>query len=837
VAQDIRQRIVLEGEKEYNSAIREAQRNLKTLRSELKAETAELGNNATAQQKNQTKAKNLQRQIAEQEKAVKAYTDALAEVKEKYGDNEEAVAKYEQKLNDARTALANLKNQLDAVSNSYDNINSGAKQGIVENNALAESFGRIAEAAGSMGTKIEDVFKGVLGSIKNVGKAIWGELAEIAAMSDNYEDLASYFGSSATEVQKWDSAMRAAGGDLSTVTSLITKLKYSGKDDKLAEWFQISPENYENDLEFFQMIMNRMTEMRATMSKSDWNQAMTDIFGSKKGLDVEGILSDWNDIKEGLKTFDADEGGYGLTEDEIQKMADYNVQVNTLRESWQKLKEMATVHLFGDLAIRVTGNLQNIVDAFRDYLSADNPYAKKQALDTIKQNVKEMFIAIRDAIKAGLEVLDELATEFENSDDKASQTIGGLLRGIKNIIEWLADPEHWEAIKAGIEIVLGVWLFSKLARLTTTLTSVYTSLKGIWAMKGVSTVTSAITGGGAAVATGGTGAVATGGTAAKAGFGAKLAAMNSSVAAATGVSLAGMTGGLAVIAAGVYGISELVNSVNEKAQKAREVTRDEERYANLSDDQKAYLQSAVRAIQHETGGSAKVAPMLQQLAGELGPELLSAFEYTNTSGEKRNKLLDMLDMDNESAAIAAMMIQAAGIDTSGMGTSYSNALGLWNEYQKAGKKDFTGAYNTLAGLGGFWDLSGTYVNGKFTIPGYENYKRAMSGEVNTAPNPWELSGYANTTNKPAYINGLMWYNRPELQSVWGANGTWDPSLHTSDWWKTQGGIKADMSETAIAGIKQAVTSGISNIRVYLDGEEVGRLVTPRVSEGIARMVQ
>ena len=79
----IKQRIELTGEKEYNQALAEARRNLKTLRSELKAETAELGANATAQQKNEVKLKSLQKQIKEQEKVVKTYTDALAEVKEK----------------------------------------------------------------------------------------------------------------------------------------------------------------------------------------------------------------------------------------------------------------------------------------------------------------------------------------------------------------------------------------------------------------------------------------------------------------------------------------------------------------------------------------------------------------------------------------------------------------------------------------------------------------------------------------------------------------------------------------------------------------------------------
>ena len=67
---EIKQKIVLEGEKQYNAAIKEAQRNLRTLKSELKAETAELGKNATEQQKAEAKTKSLKAQIKEQEKIV-----------------------------------------------------------------------------------------------------------------------------------------------------------------------------------------------------------------------------------------------------------------------------------------------------------------------------------------------------------------------------------------------------------------------------------------------------------------------------------------------------------------------------------------------------------------------------------------------------------------------------------------------------------------------------------------------------------------------------------------------------------------------------------------------
>ena len=89
MAKEIKQTIVLEGEKQYNQALKDAQRNLTTLTSELKAETAELGRNATEQQKAETRRKNLQKSIKEQEKIVKTYQKALEEVREKYADNED----------------------------------------------------------------------------------------------------------------------------------------------------------------------------------------------------------------------------------------------------------------------------------------------------------------------------------------------------------------------------------------------------------------------------------------------------------------------------------------------------------------------------------------------------------------------------------------------------------------------------------------------------------------------------------------------------------------------------------------------------------------------------
>ena len=188
----IRQRIELEGEKEYNAALAEARRNLKTLRSELKAETAELGANATAQQKSEVKTRNLQKQIKEQEKVVKTYRDALAEVKKKYGDNDEAVAKWEQKLNEARATLAGMKNSLDQVDTSMKKLDADAQMGTVAAKSFADSIGRIGDIGNSVADSIEGIFTNVVNSVRETITAIWGDIVDLAARSNSMVDLAGY---------------------------------------------------------------------------------------------------------------------------------------------------------------------------------------------------------------------------------------------------------------------------------------------------------------------------------------------------------------------------------------------------------------------------------------------------------------------------------------------------------------------------------------------------------------------------------------------------------------------------------------------------------------------
>ncbi len=177
----IKQKIELDGEKDYKKALDDNYRALKVLKSELKAETAELGKNATAQDKNAVKVKSLQKQIQAQQKIVDTYKKALDEVKDKYKDNDEEIAKWERKLNNARATLANMKNDLDGVGDSMKGMANDASMATVASKSAADAIGSLADIGGSIADSIEGIFTGMLSTVKQTIADVWADVVDLAA--------------------------------------------------------------------------------------------------------------------------------------------------------------------------------------------------------------------------------------------------------------------------------------------------------------------------------------------------------------------------------------------------------------------------------------------------------------------------------------------------------------------------------------------------------------------------------------------------------------------------------------------------------------------------------
>ena len=504
---DIKQKIVLEGEKEYSAALKEAQRNLKVLRSELKAETAELGKNAKEQEKNATKAKYLKQQIAEQEKIVRTYEKALEEVKKKYGDNEDAIARWEVKLNDARTALANMRGTLEDTGKSLQTVGDSAAMSTVAANSLAESLSKVASAGGAISGAIETAFTGITGMIADTVSAVWESVVDLAARSNNLVDLAGFWNTDVLTIQKYAGAVANVSGNLEDLNSIVTKVN-SLDEQKIAELTGVSKNGYDDQWKYAMAVMDAMSKM----STSQRNAAGFELFG-KGATKAFDLLNDWATLQQHLDEFDPSKGGYGLSEEQMQSMSELYDKVNGLKASWQALQDMATVDLFGNLALNVTGDLQTIVDAFKEYFNAEDEAERAAAIEKVKAGILSLFEHVRDAMQEGIALLTQLAEEFKQSDDPVVRAIGDAFEAVKNVLEWFANPDNWSAIENGFKAIIGIWAAGKVTSAIGNLASFASHIATIKGFSGgnTPTVTPTESGGGGSTVAGAAG----GGAAAK----------------------------------------------------------------------------------------------------------------------------------------------------------------------------------------------------------------------------------------------------------------------------------------------------------------------------------
>lgn len=496
MAQDIKQKIVLEGEKEYNAAIKEAQRNLKTLKSELKAETAELGKNATAQQKAEVKAKSLQKQIAEQEKIVKANKAALEEARKEYGDNAEVVAKWEQKLNESRATLANMKNSIDDVGTAFKNVDGNAQMGVVATKSFADALKSVGDAAGTIADSLESAFSSVLGVITDAVSALWDEVMQVSAKANAWTDLADYFGTTAENVQKWSNAIQGAGGSFDDFTTILNRFKTGGVNKKITEYFGVSDENYKDDLEYTAAVLDAMYKRRQEMEAAGtWDSALADIFGGRRSQAAGWFVSNWGTIQGNLSRYDADNGGVGMSSEDLETMNQLYIDVQNLLTTWNAFKESFLAGAFGKLSLDLVGNAQGILDGLIAFMSAENDAERDAAIQQIEDNMTSFFTRLGEAIEAAAEALNKIGTDLAGSENGYVALIGRVLQAFSGVLEWLTKPDTIDKIKGFFETLIDLWVGAKVVSAIANIASFMGNLKVLGLFGGTSMAASAASAG------------------------------------------------------------------------------------------------------------------------------------------------------------------------------------------------------------------------------------------------------------------------------------------------------------------------------------------------------
>lgn len=484
MAKEIKQKIVLEGEKEYSAALKEANRNLKTLRSELKAETAELGRNATEQQKAEAKAKSLQKQIAEQEKVVKTYEKALEEVRQKYGDNEDAIASWEQKLNNARTSLANMKNDLEGVGESFQGINTDAAAATVATKSVADALGQIGSAGSTVSGAIEDIFTGMIDTVRDALSEIWSMVVETATRANQWTDIAGYWNTNPQTIQQWYRATESTGkGGFTDLQNAVTKLAM-GDHDKIKELTGVS---WVGDIDEWQYSMDVLSSI-ASMGHQQRNSALGALFGEKKATKIMDLLNDWTIIQGKLSEFNGNESGYGMTDEQLESMDSLYVQIETIDQKWDALKDKVAAGL-GVASMELLVNVEGVLDGIADFMKAEDEGEKQAALEKIRTNMEAFFRKLGEIVNDCIGILNEVGQDLQKSDDPVTKAIGDILVGLTDALNWMV--EHQNEVKTAFETIFGIWLLGKLAAVAGNLGSIVMQIEAIKAFKGLGAVESA----------------------------------------------------------------------------------------------------------------------------------------------------------------------------------------------------------------------------------------------------------------------------------------------------------------------------------------------------------
>ena len=585
----------IDGEKQYNAALNEARRNLANLRSALKAETAELGVNATAQQKNQLRAASLKKQIAEQEKVVETYRKALEEIKKTYGDNEDLTSKWQRTLDSARASLGDMRNELASLGNEFRNVDSATAAGVVATKSFADALGDVASVGDSIAGAVENIFTGMVGAVRGALEEVWDMIGETAAKANNWTDIAGYWNTEPANVEKWARAVEGTANSFADFESIVSRIVLGGKNKEITELLGISDVNYEDQWDYAIAVLQQIYELRnsGNLPENVWET----IFGEKKATKVMDILNDWESIQKGLTTYNADEGGFGLGEDALKEMAQLYETMANIEGKWKALKE-TFAHGLGTITADILVDVSGSLDALNAYLKADTEEERKDAMEKLRGHIESFFQKLRQALIDAVHILDDVGKEFQNSEDPMLKTIGDVLVGLANTMQWVIDNS--DKVKMALEAIFGVWLLAKITAISAKVAALLFQLRTIQTFKGLSGLVAGAAGSGAGAA-GGAGESATGSAvgskvgAAVGGFwsSAKALAANSiatmtPASAAVGLSpaalIAGVVGGAKAVENWQRGqTAEHIASIAEPIYEVAENNKGEENLQVIAD--------------------------------------------------------------------------------------------------------------------------------------------------------------------------------------------------------------------------------------------------------------
>lgn len=468
----ISSRLQLDGEQEYKRALNDAYRTLRVLRSELKAETAELGRNASEQDKARKKSESLKKQIAEQEKVVKTLEQALKDSKEEFAENQEVQDKWEEKLNKARETLAKMKNELEGATEGIGGLGKEMKQAASETQnttqvvtTLKDGLVAVKDMATGIGSAIANGFTSTMSTVESIVDKTIELMSKAWTAAGDWKQIQAMFGGNVEEIQRIYTGMQLQGVDPSQVTAGVQKLAanvHSGNKDAMAalKTLKIDASQYKNQWDLYVAVMDAIAGNKSPKTQDNLSRAL---FGEGQGAKQNDVLANWVDAK---AKYQADVGGTGLElkSEQINQLDDVSHKITEIQQLWDRIKMNVGAKLSEILNMDQLG--ADALELLRDIASifsgtGDSKELTLKFSEDLDKFVKDVQKGMEDLSK----FLGELGGDLAESENPLVSFIGRLMQALGKFIDFLET--NGDTILAWLERMLPVIAANKISEATT----------------------------------------------------------------------------------------------------------------------------------------------------------------------------------------------------------------------------------------------------------------------------------------------------------------------------------------------------------------------------------
>lgn len=466
---EIKTTIAVDGEQAFKRAINEANTSMKNLGTQLTLAQAQFRKDGDAMKLMETRSKALKGEISQQEEIVKALEKAVKDSADAYGENSAKTEKWEADLNRAKAKLANLQNELTLNEQGLDRNGKAfdeSSQSAADYQATLQGIGKNVsfETITSGIHGVTGVIEGAIKKVFSFAKAIRETFADAGEWADQLMTDATKYGMDVETLQAWQNAADFIDTDVSTIITardrLGKKMKSGWKDGEIDMWEMLGIDLKDAETGKWRDKMDVMWELGETlmsMAKIDGDDVRADAYAQ------EVFGKSWREL---LPLFLAGREEWEKTVAEQQVVSEERVKAlgelddanQALENSWDVTKYSFLAEL-APVVTDVTNAVTEMLKAFNEWMDTDEG---RQAMEDLSGAIQELFAGLKDV-------------SFKDAID----AVAGAINGIKTALLWL--DEHKNDVFTALEVIAGGFALLKVTELALNIGKIVSGFQTLWA--------------------------------------------------------------------------------------------------------------------------------------------------------------------------------------------------------------------------------------------------------------------------------------------------------------------------------------------------------------------